>query len=110
MIPDTLKRDLGTRLSQIRLSRNITQEDLARKAGVSASSIKRLEAGDNTSLDVFIGVMIALRLGDHLLNCLPDLSIRPAERIRLRGHERQRARPRPPEPLSHTLPWKVDQG
>ena len=110
MTVDGLKRDLATRLSRIRLSRNITQQDLALKAGVSASSVKRLEAGENTSLEVFIGVIIALRLGEHLGSALPDPDIRPAERIRLRGHERRRARRHAPEPPSYGLPWKIDQG
>jgi len=51
-------------------------------------------SGRNTSLDVFVGVLIAPRLGDHLLSCLLDLSIRPAERIRLRDMSAS-ARPLP---------------
>jgi transcriptional regulator with XRE-family HTH domain len=109
MTPEGLKHDLATRLSRIRLSRNITQEDLALKAGVSTSSVKRLEAGENTSLDVFIGVIIALRLGDHLATALPDPDIRPLERVKLRGHERRRARHHPPAPPTNKLPWKVEQ-
>lgn len=84
-------RDLGTRLSRVRLSRNVAQADLAKEAGISISTLKRLEAGENTSLEAFIRVLLALRLGDHLSALLPDPAVRPVERVRMRGRERQRA-------------------
>ncbi|MHC1481705.1 helix-turn-helix domain-containing protein [Frateuria aurantia] len=89
---DAELRALGQRLARIRLAANITQADLARQAGVSARSIKRLEAGDNTSLDTLIRVLAALQLGGRLLQALPDPDVRPVERVRLKGRERQRAR------------------
>lgn len=88
---DAHARDLGTRLARVRLSRNVAQADLAREAGISVSTLKRLEAGGNTSLEAFIRVLLALRLADHLSALLPDPAVRPVERVRLRGHERQRA-------------------
>ncbi|KJF65234.1 helix-turn-helix domain-containing protein [Rhizobium nepotum] len=84
-------RDIGDRIAKIRLSRNLTQADLARQTGISVSSIKRLEAGENTSLDTFIRVLTALGLADHLTGFLPDPDVRPIERVKREGHERQRA-------------------
>ena len=84
-------RDIGDRIAKIRLSRNLTQASLASKAGASVSSIKRLEAGENTSLDTFIRVLTALGLADHLTSFLPDPDVRPIERVKRQGHERQRA-------------------
>ena len=37
--------ELGARLAKIRLSRNITQEALAREAGIGVRTLRRLEAG-----------------------------------------------------------------
>lgn len=85
-------RELGTRIARIRLGRNLTQAGLAKEAGSSLRSIKRLEAGENTSLDTLIRVLGALNLGDRLSNALPDPDVRPIERVQRRGHERQRAR------------------
>jgi transcriptional regulator with XRE-family HTH domain len=85
-------RELGSRIGRIRLSRNLTQANLAREAGASVSSIKRLEAGENTSLDTFIRVLMALNLEDHLSGLLPNPDVRPVERIKREGHERKRAR------------------
>lgn len=84
--------DLGERIARIRLSRNLTQARLAEEAGASTSSIKRLEAGENTSVDTLLRVLTALNLGDRITSSLPDPDVRPMERIRHQGRERQRAR------------------
>ena len=85
-------REVGERLSKIRLSRNLTQASLAQDAGASVSSVKRLEAGENVSLDTFVRVLMALNLTGHLSAFLPDPEVRPIERVKRDGHERQRAR------------------
>lgn len=85
-------REVGNRLAKIRLSRNLTQASLAQDAGASVSSVKRLEAGENVSLDTFVRVLTALGLTGHLSAFLPDPEVRPIERVKRDGHERQRAR------------------
>ena len=82
---------LGKRLDEIRLSRNISQVELAREAGVSRSTLTRLADGRPVSLDSFVRVMQALRLSDHLAALLPDPDVRPVDRVRLEGTERRRA-------------------
>ena len=89
---------LGKRLDEIRLSRNIAQSDLAEEAGVSRSTLSRLSDGKPVSLDSFVRVMQALRLGDHLAALLPDPSVRPVDRVRLDGAERKRASGKRAEP------------
>ncbi len=89
---------LGKRLDEIRLSRNISQFDLAREAGVSRSTMTRLSCGRTISLDSFVRVMQALRLTDHLAALLPDPAVRPVDRVRIGGAERRRARKRRAEP------------
>lgn len=93
---------LGQRLDEIRLSRNITQSDLAKEAGVSRSTLTRLADGKPVSLDSFVRVMQALRLTDHLAALLPDPTIRPVDRVRLDGAERQRASGNRAQPAA---PW-----
>jgi transcriptional regulator with XRE-family HTH domain len=84
---------IGERIASIRLSRNLTQAQLGDKAGSSRNTIRRLEAGETVSLDTFIRVLDALDIGVSLETLLPDPSVRPVDRVRLRGAERQRARP-----------------
>ncbi|KDA01883.1 helix-turn-helix domain-containing protein [Hyphomonas oceanitis] len=92
---------LCKRLDEIRLSRNISQADLADEAGVSRSTLTRLADGQSISLDSFIRIMQALRLTDHLAALLPDPAVRPVDRVRLDGGERQRASSK----RSATAPW-----
>ncbi len=82
---------LEKRLEEIRLSRNISQADLAEEAGVSRSTLTRMSVGKPISLDSIVRVMQALRLTDHLAALLPDPGVRPVDRVRLNGAERQRA-------------------
>ena len=89
---DASLRALGERMARLRLGRNLTQAALARQAGTSVSSIKRLEAGANTSLDTLLRVLGVFGLEQRLLQALPDPSVRPVERVRLGGRERKRAR------------------
>lgn len=85
--------ELGARLAKIRLSRNITQEALAREAGIGVRTLRRLEAGGSCTLDSFLRIAIILGLADHLLSTIPAQDIRPIERISARRSERKRARP-----------------
>ena len=85
---------LGERLKSIRLSRNITQAALAREAGVSRSTLTRLERSDGgISLDSFIRIMQALQLHGHLEALLPEPGISPLARTETPGKKRRRARP-----------------
>ncbi|MCY4048081.1 MAG: helix-turn-helix transcriptional regulator [Hyphomicrobiales bacterium] len=88
---ETITGALCKRLDEIRLSRNISQADIANEAGVSRSTMTRLADGKAVSLDSFVRVMIALRLTDHLAAMLPDPGIRPIERVRFEGAKRQRS-------------------
>lgn len=102
---DASLRALGERVARLRLSRNLTQATLARESGASVSSVKRLEAGENTSLDTLLRVLGVLGLGDRLLGSLPDPDVRPIERVRLGGRERRRARESQEPPKATDWAW-----
>lgn len=99
---EQIEQALCARLEQIRLSRNITQRDLAKEAGVSARTINRMARGEGISLNTFIRVLSALRIQQNLSALLPDPSVRPIERIELDGRQRQRARPKRRTPAAWT--------
>jgi putative transcriptional regulator len=84
---------LCRRLESIRLSRNMTQMQLAKEAGVSPRTIGRLGKGQGVSVDTFIRVLTALGIQQSLEALLPDPSVRPIERIDISRGERKRARP-----------------
>lgn len=84
---------IGARIAGIRLSRNLTQEQLGELSGSSRNTIRRLEAGEAVSMETFLRILVALELETDFDAMLPDPSVRPVDRVRLRGNERQRARP-----------------
>jgi transcriptional regulator with XRE-family HTH domain len=90
---DQIEATLCKRLESIRLSRNITQAQLAEEAGVSPRTIGRLEKGQGVSVDTFIRIMIALGIQQSLEALLPDPTVRPIERVGIGAGERKRARP-----------------
>ena len=98
-----MRDEIGRRLARLRLARNVTQDALAADAGVSVRTLRRLEAGQPSSLDSFLRIAIALELADELVHALPASDIRPIERMDSRGTERQRARP--PNVKASTAPW-----
>lgn len=92
---------LGARVANHRLGRNLTQKQLALEAGVSLSTIRRLEDGANVSLEAMIGILDSLGLADRLETLVPSLDVRPVERAKMRGRERRRASPKAaPAPAS----------
>ena len=64
--PATLARLLGARLRALRLARNFSQQELASMAGASLSSIRRLEAAGQASLELLVRVAQALQVAHEL--------------------------------------------
>lgn len=103
-----MESEIGSRLAQLRLSRNITQSMLAKEAGIGLRTLRRLEAGEPATLDTFLRVALALDLGDAILGALPTCRIRPIERVSRAGSQRRRARPRPQRDRNTPWSWADD--
>jgi len=59
---DAVLHELGSRISSSRIGSRMTQEELARRAGVSKRSVERLERGEGgVRLQIVIAVARALR-------------------------------------------------
>lgn len=85
---------LSNKIEEIRLQQNITQDQLAKEAGVSRSTISRLsQQGKGISLDSFIRILQALRLAHKFEVLVPPTQISPLEEIKLKNKPtRKRAR------------------
>jgi len=97
---------LTERLVRHRLNRNLTQEELARAAGISRRTLARLEAGKPTQLDSFLRVLFALGLGEGLEHLVPAVPASPIQQPEHAGEVRRRARGRrgKPKPTPRE-PW-----
>lgn len=83
--------EIGDRTNRQRLNRNITQVDLARRAGVTRIVVQRLENGHGCNLESLIKILRSLDLIDQLDAFLPRPGISPVQLAKLKGNERLRA-------------------
>ncbi len=88
---ESVLSELGARLERIRLERNLTQRELAVRAGVAYKAIQRIEAGESVKLTSFIRVLRGLGLLDALDRLVPEPTPSPIELLKLHGRRRQRA-------------------
>ena len=104
-----IEQEIGLRLARLRLARNVTQIDLAEKAGIGVRTLRRFEAGDPSTLDTFLRVAAALDLEQAVLSVLPEGDIRPIERVSQKGKERKRASPASVQPPKTSWTWGDDE-
>ena len=71
----------GAVIRRLRENKKMTQEELADRAMVSVSTLKRFEAGEDISLLKFIRILRALDLDEKLDLLVPDQSLRPSVHI-----------------------------
>lgn len=78
-----IRIELGQRLRQQRLLKDISQEELAIRAGISVSTIKLIESKGQSTLENFVRVLVALDLAIEMqaLFEFKPLSIAMMERI-----------------------------
>jgi transcriptional regulator with XRE-family HTH domain len=89
---ETVLRELGGRLAQARLERNLTQAQLADQAGVSKRTVERLESGGvATQLSGFLRVCRVLGMMERFDLLIPESVPSPMEQLKLHGRRRQRA-------------------
>ena len=75
---DVAKR-IGAKLKSMRLRQNITQSNLAESAGVSLSTLKKIESGDICSFDSFLRMLRTLRKLDVLQPLVDEEQLTPNE-------------------------------
>ncbi|MCF6215905.1 MAG: helix-turn-helix domain-containing protein [Emcibacter sp.] len=102
---EALLRQLGERLLQHRLNRNITQKALAKEAGVSVRTINRVERGHSTQLSNFIRLLRHLGLLDNMNALVPESALSPIQQIKLQGKSRKRASAEDPVKDNEVWAW-----
>ncbi len=91
MSDDAIVRELGERLTQLRLAQNLTQAQLAAQAGVAKRTVERLEAGAATQLHNFVRICRALNVAGNFDLLVPAPVASPLDLLRLKGERRIRA-------------------
>lgn len=88
--PEVVK-EIGKKLKQMRLKKNVTQDELAKLSGLNRATISQLENGRAATLLTLVQVLRALNKLD-LLNIFSEESeISPLQAAKLKRQTRQRA-------------------
>lgn len=88
--PAAIAEELGERLKRARLNRDMTQSEVAERAGVSRLAVLNAEKGE-ARLKVLVAVLSALDLAGQLDLFLPGQDVSPIQLAQLKGKARQRA-------------------
>ena len=111
---EQLLEEIGQRLAALRLEMNLSQSDLAFRAGLGVRTIQRLENGTVAAqLPGFLRVCRVLGILARLELLLPESVPSPMTQLKLHGKQRQRAvRPRSTtnKVKEYPLPWSWGKG
>lgn len=84
-------KELGNKLKQIRLKKNITQDELAKISGLNRATISQFENGRAATLLTLVQVLRALNKLELLNIFSEETEISPLQMAKLKTQNRQRA-------------------
>lgn len=90
MTPIAIAEELGDRLRQARLNADLTQAEVASRAGLSRRTVLNAEKG-RVQLENLVAILAALEMVNQLDVFLPVQELSPLQLAKLRGQQRQRA-------------------
>lgn len=106
MVDEAVVKELGRRLMLIRLDQNLSQRQLAERAGLGLRTIQRLEQGEAaTQLSGFVRVCRALGLMERLDQLMAEPPRSPLDQLRLNARQRRRAGRRQPAGAPPAEKW-----
>lgn len=90
MSPLAIADELGGRLKRARLNADLTQAEVASRAGLSRKTVLSAEKG-KVQLENLVAILISIDMVNQLNTFLPVQDLSPIQLAKLRGKERQRA-------------------
>ncbi|MBT3353466.1 MAG: helix-turn-helix domain-containing protein [Candidatus Scalindua sp.] len=85
-----MTKELGNRLRQARINADLTQAEVASRAGLNRRTILNAEKG-KVQLENLVAILVSMDMADQINMFLPIQEISPIQLAKLRGRERQRA-------------------
>jgi transcriptional regulator with XRE-family HTH domain len=86
-----IEEELGGRIRELRLRKNMTQQELAEATQLSLNTIKALEGGRG-KISTVIAVLREMNHLEQLDNFVPESGISPLQLAKIKGKKRVRAR------------------
>lgn len=105
MSDSDIRGEMGRRIQAHRLLLNLDQETCATRAGVSTSTIYRLEKGGSVSTDALVKVLRTLNLLEGFDSLVPSPEISPVARAKQRQPKTRRRASGKRAPKSDTPMW-----
>lgn len=69
---NTIMKELGERIRQYRIALNFTQAELANRCGISESTEKRIENGEDSKISNIIKIMMQLGIAENFNMLIPE--------------------------------------
>ena len=91
MADPAIVKEICASLKQMRLNKNLSQEQMAQKSGLNRVTISRMEAGRAATLLTLVQVLRALDKLDILNSFREEPVISPMQLLKLQGQQRKRA-------------------
>ena len=88
---DAILEELGHRLRQRRITKGLTQAELAREAGVSKRTVERIEAGAAAQTLNLVRILRVLELLGGIDQLVPEAGPSPLDLLKRKGKARKRA-------------------
>ncbi|HID37507.1 MAG TPA: XRE family transcriptional regulator [Ghiorsea sp.] len=104
MSPSAIVEELGNRLKQARLNADLTQTEVATRAGLNRRTVLNAEKG-KVRLENLVSILVAMGIVEQLNMFLPVQEISPLQLAKLKGQKRQRAS----KFLNRNIPTKADK-
>lgn len=90
MTDSAIAAEIGSRIEQMRLEQNLTQQQLADEIGLSRLSYRKLISGAGKFQNI-IAVLRVLGQLDLVESFVPETTFSPMEQLKLKGKQRRRA-------------------
>lgn len=100
----TILEELGRRIQDTRIATSLTQKELAERAGISLSTLVRLESGESVRFEYVLNAMRALNLLANIDLLVQEQGMMPSDFVDY-GKKRKRVRSSPKEEIEHDS-WK----
>ena len=105
---DVILAELGARIAARRVEVQLTQANVAEKAGIAKRTLERMEAGQTSQLVTLIRVLRVLDAASGLDGLIAESGPRPMDLLKRKGKVRQRASGKRAAKASGT-PWRWDE-
>lgn len=101
-------KELGTRLRDMRVNAGITQEGMCELTGLSHSSIRRIENGENVKIETILNLLRELSILGNIELLVPEQEMSPSQNYDY-GKRKQRAYPSAVKEKDVAWKWGEDK-